>query len=368
MAQHAAHLAPFLSSLVHHGASDLHVKPGAPPRIRIDGKLVPLDVDPVTREQSVAWITETMDTDTRERFTHNNEVDYAIDVPGVGRFRANAFRARGEVGLVARLLSGRPQTLEELGMPEVLRSLALLNRGLVLVTGTVGSGKSTTLTAMVDTINNHREWHVLTIEDPIEVVHTEIKASITQRELRSDTASFGTALWSALRMDVDVILIGEMRDAETVRAALTAVKAGRLVLSTLHTTDAAETVNRIVDFFPAHEQQQTRLALAQSLRGVVCQRLVPRINGDGRVCAMEIMVSNKRISDAIADPEKTAELPALIAEGAYDGMRTFEQHLTSLVVDGAISITDAKAAASQPHDLTVRLRQAGVSPAAIEAA
>ncbi|HEY9563309.1 MAG TPA: PilT/PilU family type 4a pilus ATPase, partial [Nocardioides sp.] len=284
-------IAPFLNAVVVNRGSDLHIKAGGPPRIRISGSLVPLQVDPLTADQSWEMILETMPADIAEEFRATNEADFALHVPEIGRFRVNAFRTRGTVSSVLRLVGDEPVSLAQLGVPDVVRRLALEPRGLVLVTGPTGSGKTTTLSGMVDAINDARPVHVLTLEDPIEVVHRDKVASISQREVGTDTKAWGTALRAAMRQDPDVILIGEMRDAETVKAALAAAETGHFVMSTLHTTDATETVNRIIDFFPPHEQKQVRLGLAASLRGIVCQRLVPKSSGDGRVCAMEIAVN-----------------------------------------------------------------------------
>jgi twitching motility protein PilT len=233
-------------------------------------------------------------------------------------------------------------------------------RGLVLVTGPTGSGKTTTLAGMIDHINQNREVHVVTIEDPIEVLHFDKLSMINQREVKLDTADFATALRAGMRQDPDVILVGEMRDSETVKAALAAAETGHFVMSTLHTTDASETVNRIIDFFPPHEQKQIRMTLSESLRGILCQRLVPRSDGYGRCVTMEVLVNTGRIADAIADPEKTGTITQLISEGSYYGMQTFDQHLVSLIRDGVITLEAAMLASSSPHDLTVELRRLGL--------
>ena len=305
-------------------------------------------------------VREVLRDDLVQEFQHTNEADFAYSVRGVGRFRVNAFRARGAAGLVFRRVSVGAIPLAELGLPEVLSALALEPRGLVLVTGPTGSGKTTTLAGMVDQINSTREVHIVTIEDPIEVLHFDKLSMVNQREVRVDTEDFATALRAAMRQDPDVILVGEMRDAETVKAALAAAETGHFVMSTLHTTDAQETVNRIIDFFPPHEQKQVRLSLAGALRGVICQRLVPRADDAGRCVTMEIMVNTGRIADAIADPDKTATLNALIGEGAYYGMQTFDQHLVTLIRDGVITLEDAMAASTSPHDLQVELRRLGL--------
>ncbi len=249
--------------------------------------------------------------------------------------------------------------LASLGMPDAVRTLALRPRGLVLVTGPTGSGKSTTLAAMVDTVNEERSVHVLTLEDPIEVIHRSKQAIVTQRELGSDSLDWPAALRAAMRQDPDVILIGEMRDADTVRAALSAAETGHMVFSTLHTTDALETIHRVVDFFPPHEQRRVRASLSASLEGIVCQRLIPRADGSGRVCVMEIAVRDARLAEAVGDAEKTDSIPDIIAEGHYSGMQSFDQHLLRLTLDGSVSGAVAQLAASNPHDFTVMLRRAG---------
>ena len=359
-------IAPFLQAVVVNNGSDLHIKVGAPPKIRISGTLAPLDVDPITPQGAESLILETMSDDVRAHFLATNEADYALSVPGIGRFRVNAFRSRGAAGCVLRLVRLEPMTLEQLGLPDVIRRLALEPRGLVLVTGPTGSGKTTTLSAMVDAINQARPVHILTIEDPIEVVHQDKMASVTQRELGTDTADWSVAMRAAMRQDPDVILIGEMRDAETVRAGLSAAETGHFVMSTLHTTDARETVNRIIDFFPPHEQKQVRLGLATSLRGIVCQRLVPTADGTGRTVIMEIATNTPRLAEAIADPDKTDSINDIVASGGYSGMQTFDQHLVRLVLDGTVAIQDAKLASSNTHDFSVMLKRAGVDPALVD--
>jgi len=361
-------IAPFLQAVVVNNGSDLHIKVGGPPKIRISGTLVPLQVDPLTAEAAEALIRETMPPDIASHFAATNEADYALSVPGIGRFRVNAFRARGTAGCVLRLVRHNPMSLEELGLPDVIRQLALEPRGLVLVTGPTGSGKTTTLSAMVDAVNESRAVHILTIEDPIEIVHQDKLASVTQRELGTDTADWSIAMRAAMRQDPDVILIGEMRDADTVKAGLSAAETGHFVMSTLHTTDAKETVNRIIDFFPPHEQKQVRLGLATSLRGIICQRLVPRADGNGRAVAMEIAVNDPRLAEAIADPDKTDTIEDIIAAGGYSGAQTFDQHLVRMVLDGTVSIRDGKMMSSNTHDMSVMLKRAGIDPTLVDEA
>ena len=360
-------IAPFLQAVVVNKASDLHIKAGSAPKIRISGSLVPLQVDPLTADQAWAVIRETMPPEVEQHFLDTNEADYALAVDGIGRFRVNAFRARGCAGCVMRLVGDEPMSLAALGLPDVIRRLALEPRGLVLVTGPTGSGKTTTLAAMVDAINEARAVHVLTLEDPIEVIHRDKLASVNQRELGTDTHDWPTALKAAMRQDPDVILIGEMRDPETVKAALAAAETGHFVMSTLHTTDAKETVNRIIDFFPPHEQKQVRLGLATSLKGIVCQRLMPRADEQGRTVVMEIAVNTPRLAEAVADPDRTDTIGDIVASGGYSGMQTFDQHLIQLVLAGTVSIRAAKLASSNTHDFSVMLKRAGVNPALVDA-
>jgi len=351
---------PYLRALVDCGGSDLHCKVGSPPRVRIDGKLRKLQAPDLTAADTKRMVGEVLREDLQQAFAHTNEADFAYSLSGLGRFRVNAFMSRGSCGLVFRRVSIGAISLVDLGLPPVLASLALEPRGLVLVTGPTGSGKTTTLAGMIDHINSTKEVHVVTIEDPIEVLHFDKMSMINQREVRVDTEDFVTAMRAAMRQDPDVILVGEMRDHETVKAGLAAAETGHFVMSTLHTTDAAETINRVIDFFPPHEQKQVRLALAGSLRGIVCQRLVPRADGQGRCVVMEIAVNTGRIADAIADPDKTSTIAQLISEGAYYGMQTFDQHLVSYVRDGVVTMEDALSASTSPHDLTVELRRLGL--------
>jgi twitching motility protein PilT len=350
----------WLRLVVERDASDLHLKVGVPPKIRDTGVLAPIPGSPELRPEHTAAIAEAIvPADRAARLREAGEVDFAYSVPGVGRFRVNAFRQRGSISLVLRKLRFGGPTFEEAHLPDVIRALAEEPRGLVLVTGPTGSGKTTTLAAMIEHLNHTRPCHIVTIEDPIEVLFDDDVASIDQREVGTDTESFLSALRAALRQDPDVILIGEMRDTETVRAALQAAETGHLVLSTLHTVDATETVNRVIDFFPAHQQGQVRLTLAGALRGIICQRLVPAVGG-GLLPAHEVLVNTGRIAERIADPERTAEIHDVIAEGEYYGMMTFDQCLLRLVGAGAVRVEDALAASSNPHDLQLRLQQAGI--------
>jgi len=351
---------PFLHALASTGGSDLHCKVGSAPRVRVDGRLRKLQVPDLTPADTARMLEEVLPEDLVDTFRRTHEADFAYSLSGVGRFRVNAFQARGTYALVFRRVSVGAQSLAELGLPEVVGELALEPRGLVLVTGPTGSGKSTTLASMVDLVNSYREVNIITIEDPIEILHQDKKAIVSQREVRQDTADFSAALRAAMRQDPDVILVGEMRDTETVRAALSAAETGHLVLSTLHTMDAPETINRIVDFFPPYEQKQVRVALAQSLRGIVSQRLCRRADGTGRRAAVEVMVNTGRTAEAILDPLNAPPLIDLIREGDFYKMQTFDQHLFTLVRDGVVMYEEAVSVASNPHDLTVELRQAGL--------
>ncbi len=351
---------PYLRALVELLGSDLHCKVGSPPRVRIDGTLRKLQAPELTPEDTEFMVTEVLRPDLREEFARTNEADFAYSIPGVGRFRVNAFRARGSAGLVFRRVAHSAVPLDELGLPAAVASLALEPRGLVLVTGPTGSGKSTTLAGMVHLVNTLREVNIVTIEDPIEILHEDRLAMVTQREVRLDTSDFATALRAAMRQDPDVILVGEMRDQETVKAAVSAAETGHFVMSTLHTTDAQETVGRIIDFFPPHEQKQVRIALAGALRGIICQRLVPRADGAGRTVVSEICVNTGRVAEAIVDPDKTGQITDLVADGGFYGMQTFDQHLMALVRDGVVTVEAALACSSNPHDLTVELRRLGL--------
>ena len=350
-----------LAALAERDGSDLHIKGEAPPRIRVNGALRRLDGEPELLPPLVAEMAAAiMRPNVAEQFERRNEADFAYSVDGVGRFRVNAFRQRGSVAMIFRLVRSSPPTIEELGLPQVVARLAAEPRGLVLVTGPTGSGKTTTLASMIDHINRAREVHIVTIEDPIEVLHQDHMASVNQREIGVDTDGFAPAMRAAMRQDPDVILVGEMRDEETVAAALSAAETGHLVLSTLHTTDAAETINRVIDFFPPHKQRQVRLTLAGSIKGTICQRLVPTADGKGRVAVLEVMVANGRIQQCIAEPQLGEELNEIIADGEYYGMQSFDQHLVKLFEQGVIDMRGAALGASNLHDLRVMLQRRGL--------
>jgi twitching motility protein PilT len=350
----------WLEELVKGNGSDLHVKVGSPPMMRLTHGLVRLERDPLSPLETQAIADGVIPDDRKELFRERGEVDFAYSVAHVGRFRANVFRQRGSVSMVLRKLRFGGPSFEEIGLPDVVRNLADENRGLILVTGPTGSGKTTTLAAMIGYLNATKPVHIVTIEDPIEVLHKDELASINQREVGQDTADFLSALRAALRQDPDVILIGEMRDTETVRAALQAAETGHLVMSTLHTQDATETVNRVIDFFPPHQQKQIRLSLAGTLRGIVCQRLVPTIGG-GRTPAIEVLVNTGRVAERIIDEEKTSEIKEVVAEGGFYGMMTFDQSLLQLIKEGRVSVDDAMQAVSSTHDFELALQQAGIS-------
>jgi twitching motility protein PilT len=347
----------WLRSLTEADGSDLHVKVGSPPMLRLQGQLQRMDRPPIGPEETERLAAGIVPADRRGVLDTKGEVDFAHSVTGLGRFRANVFRQRGSYSMVLRKLRFGGPSIEEVGLPPVVRKLADEPRGLVLVTGPTGSGKTTTLAAMIEHINSTRPAHVVTIEDPIEVLHRDKVASVNQREVGQDTESFLTALRASLRQDPDVILIGEMRDTETVRASLQAAETGHLVLSTLHTVDATETVNRIVDFFPPYQQNQIRVTMAGALRGIVCQRLVPSLAGS-RVPCVEVLVNTGRVAERIVDPTLTAEIHDVISEGEFYGMQTFDQHLLRLVTSGAVEISEAMEASSKPHDFQLMLQQA----------
>ncbi|HEX9529552.1 MAG TPA: PilT/PilU family type 4a pilus ATPase [Acidimicrobiales bacterium] len=353
-------LTELLRYTVEQGGSDLHVKVGSVPHVRVDGHLMPAPFDRVAAAEAERMGFTILPKERADEFVETAEADFAHSVPGLGRFRVNIFRQRGSVGLVfRRVLPGIP-SFESLGLPGVVRRLADENRGLVLVTGPTGSGKTTTIAAMIDHINATKAVNIVTIEDPIEVLHVDNKALVNQREIGSDTRDYSMAMKRVLRQDPDVIFVGEMRDPETVAAALAAGETGHLVFSTLHTTDAVETVNRIVDFFPPYQQRQVRLSLASSLRGVISQRLLERADRRGRVPAVEVLVMTGRVFDRVIDSDTQETIEEVIADGEYYGMQTFDQSLFGLYKDGLVSLRDAMAASTHPHDLRIKLQQAGV--------
>jgi twitching motility protein PilT len=350
-----------LKLMAERGSSDLHLKVGSPPAVRLNGRLIVLrELPPLTQDATSTLAHGMMDERQRLSFENHREVDFAYSLSGVGRFRVNVFHQRGSVGMTLRRVATERAGIEQLGLPPVVRRLAEEPRGLVLVTGTAGSGKTTTLASMIDHINHTREGHIVTIEDPIEVLHQDVKCIVNQREIGIDTESYSDALRHVVRQDPDVILIGEMRDHETVSAALTAAEIGNLVLSTLHTIDATETINRIIDFFPPYQQKQVRLMLASTLKGIVSMRLIPSING-GLVPAVEVMVMTGTIREYVMDSEKTYMIRDAMEEGEYYGMQTFDQSLLRLYQDGLITLDDATAMAANAHDFKIKVRQLGVT-------
>ena len=351
-------LKELLRIATERGASDVHIKVGRQPVLRINGVLVPmLEKKRLMQEEITAVAFEIMNDYQKEKFKRNNEIDLAYSVPGLGRFRVNVFRQRGTIGLVFRFIPMRIKSLDELHLPKILQKIALEERGLVLCTGTTGSGKSTTLAAMIDWVNENRTVHVMTIEDPIEYLHRDKKAIINQRELGTDTFSFSDALRSALRQDPDVILVGEMRDFATIETALAAAETGHIVFSTLHTTDATETIQRIIAFYPPYQQQQIRLQLASVLKAVISQRLVPRADEKGRVPAVEILRSTALIRDCIIDPLKTVGIRDAIEQGVSQyRMQSFDQSLRMLVKSGLITYQEALRRCSNPYDFALKFK------------
>jgi twitching motility protein PilT len=347
--------------LVELDASDLHLKSGAPPILRVHGALGPLEGHPPLEVEDVLDLLHQMLPDTLrlERLHRAGAVDFAYESGHGVRMRVNAFQERGTVAAACRPIPPFMRRFDELNLPPVLEEIADEERGLILVTGTTGSGKSTTLAALIDWINARKAKHIITIEDPIEFVHADKRSTIAQREVGRDTPSFNEALRFVLRQDPDVILIGEMRDEETVRTALTAAQTGHLVLSTLHTLDAPETVNRIVDFFEPRMQAQVRSMLAGTLRAIVSQRLVPRADGQGRVPACEVLRGSARVQGMLMSPDELANLHDAIADGGYYGMQSFDQALLGFVQQGIVALEDALPLASRPHDFRLLLETGG---------
>ncbi|MGD0957374.1 MAG: type IV pilus twitching motility protein PilT [Candidatus Acidiferrales bacterium] len=347
-----------LRRAVESRASDLHLKVGNHPYLRVDGLLNALsDIPRVTPEEMLSMAFSMMTNRQKQKFKETAELDMAYGVAGLGRFRVNVFQQRGNVGMVLRVIPTKIRTIEELELPRILAQVCEEQRGLVLCTGTTGSGKSTTLAAMIDRINSLRPEHIITIEDPIEYLHRDKKGFINQREVEVDTSSFSTALRAALRQDPDVILVGEMRDLETISTALLAAETGHLVLSTLHTLDATETIQRIIAVFPPPEQKQIRLQLASTLKGVISQRLVRKSDGQGRVPACEVMIATGYIRDCIINPDKTRMIREAIAAGTSQyGMQTFDQSLFDLYSRNLISLEEALMRASNPDDFRLRVQ------------
>ncbi|MCU0284776.1 MAG: type IV pilus twitching motility protein PilT [Acidobacteria bacterium] len=349
-----------LKIAVERGASDLHLKVGNHPVLRINGLLQPfVELKRLMQEDTIAMSAAIMNKEQKERFRIEHEIDMAYSVQGLGRFRCNIFQQRGAVGMVLRVIPTQVKTINDLNLPLVLNKIAEEKRGLILVTGTTGSGKSTTLAAVIDYINTHRVDHIITIEDPIEYLHRDKKSIVNQREIGQDTNSFALALRSSLREDPDVILVGEMRDRETIETALLAAETGHLVLSTLHTLDAPETINRIISIFEPHHQKQIRMQVASVLKAVVSMRLIPKADGRGRVPAVEILITTPYIQDCIIDPEKTKMIKDSIADGVSQyGMQTFDQSLFFLFQKNLITYDEALKWTSNPDEF--KLKKIGV--------
>jgi len=347
-----------LKLAIERDASDLHLKVGTHPVVRVDGELQPLtEFKRLMQEDTVAMAFSIMNARQKQRFKEEFEIDIAYSVPGLGRFRCNVFQQRGSVGLVLRVIPARIKTLRELLLPKVLEKLCLERRGLILCTGTTGSGKSTTLAGIIDHINANRLEHIITIEDPIEFLHRDKKSIVNQREVEVDTLGFPQAMRVALRQDPDVILVGEMRDYETIETALLAAETGHLVLSTLHTLDATETINRIISVFPPHQQKQIRIQLAQVLRAAVSMRLVPRADGTGRVPAVEVMIATPYIRECIENKERTKYIREQIALGTSQyGMQTFDQSLYQLYKSGLITLDEALRRSTNPDEFKLKVQ------------
>ena len=349
-----------VNRLVEMDGSDLHLKVGAPPAVRQQGLLTYLaGYDTLRPHDTEALLKEIIPQNLTGEFDREGEADFSFSVQGVGRLRVNAFKQRGSVSIVMRYIPLGVPRFEDLGLPEAVRRLALEERGIVLVTGTTGSGKSTTLASMINLINRSAHKHIVTIEDPIEFLHPDDKSIVNQREVGMDTVSFSRALRRVLRQDPDIILIGEIRDSETAQIALSAAETGHLVLSTLHTVDATETVNRMIDLFPPHERPQVRTMLAGTLKGIVGQRLV-RTKAGRRVAACEVLVTTNRIQDFIMDSAQTGQIQQAIAEGEYYGMQTFDQALLKLVEESRVEYEDALTASSRPQDFKLMVQSLGL--------
>ena len=346
------------------GASDLHLSAGNVPFIRVDGELLPTAFPTLDATDAEGAADALLPAHKADEFARSNEADFAYTLPGVGRFRVNVLRQRGTMALAVRRVASEGQTFAELNLPEGIQSLIESRRGLVLVTGPTGAGKTTTIASMIGFINRTRRAHIVTVEDPIEVVHTDDMSVIWQREIGPDTDSYAAALRQVLRQDPDVIFVGEIRDGDSALAAIQAAQTGHLVLSTMHTIDAAETISRVVELFPQRQQQQVRTSLAGALRGIVSQRLLERIDGRGRIPAVEILVNTGRVYDRILDPDSTAQIVEVIAESRFDGMQTFDQSLVDLVRAGLVAEEDARAVATNPHDFSLALTGTMVRTAA----
>jgi twitching motility protein PilT len=350
-----------LKVMIEKGASDLHITTGSPPRLRVDGKLIPLDHPPLTPAETKSLCYSILTDNQKHKFEESNELDLSFGVKNLSRFRGNIFMQRGAVAAAFRTIPFEIRTFKELGLPEIMNELVKKPRGLILVTGATGSGKSTTLASMVDRINDERFDHIITVEDPIEYLHMHKKCLINQREVNADTASFKNALRYVLRQDPDVVLIGEMRDLETIEAALTVAETGHLTLATLHTNSAVQTINRIIDVFPPHQQEQIRVQLSFVLEGILAQQLIPKKNGKGRVLAIELLVPNPAIRNLIRE-DKIHQIYSMMQTGqAKFGMQTMNQSLFELYTRGHLSYEDAIARSSVPEELITMLQRASAA-------
>ncbi|HWR83990.1 MAG TPA: type IV pilus twitching motility protein PilT [Candidatus Deferrimicrobium sp.] len=350
-------LKQMLVEMLNRKASDLHLRVGVRAHLRVNGRLEQIAADPLTIDQMDQIVAQILNEKQMERFSRKSEMDLALSVAKLGRFRINLYRQRGTTAVAIRSVNTLVPSFEELNLPDTISKLAHIHRGLIMITGTTGSGKSTTLAAMIEEINSVRSNNVLTIEDPVEYIYRDKKSIISQREVGGDTESFASALRHAFRQDPDVILIGEVRDLETMSIALTAADTGHLVLTTLHTLNAVETVTRIISFFPPHQHQQIRLLLAGTLKAVVCQRLLSRSDMPGRVPAVEVMINSGAIRECIMDPDKTVDIPDLMEQGGVQyGMQTFDQSIMKLYKQGLISFEEAMNHASNPDDFDLRVK------------
>jgi twitching motility protein PilT len=344
-----------LQNMIQQGASDVHLKVGRPPSLRVDGQMLALEMPPLTQDDLRSLAEQIMSPKNIKEFSEQKESDFALAVPGIGRFRVNAYQQRGTIAYAMRTVPFQAKTVAELNLPEVCERIALMPRGLILVTGITGSGKSTALSSMLHYINQNRHANIITIEDPIEFLHRDIKSSINQREVGTDTNSFGQALRRVLRQDPDILLVGEIRDIDTLDTALKAAETGHLVFSTLHTTDATQTINRVLSFYPPHQQTEVRYMLSTALRAIISLRLVRRADKKGRVPAVEILVNTEAVRDQIRDMTKSLNIPQLIKEGAVPyGMQSFDQSLMNWYHKGVISYDDALFAATNPAEFSLR--------------
>jgi twitching motility protein PilT len=355
-----------LNALLHHlveqGGSDLHIKAGSRPHVRVDGKLQPTPFEALAPAEIEQLAMEVLPPARKAEFVETAEADFALGIAGMGRFRINVYRQRGTVGIALRRVVSAASTLDALGLPDTVEKLAAEPRGLVLVTGPTSSGKTTTVSGVINHINEQRVANIVTIEDPIEVLHADKRSIVSQREIGTDTASYSEAMRRVLRQDPDVVFIDELRDPETVQAALAAAEAERLVISTMRTNGATETINRIIEMYDPFQQKQARMQLASCLRGIVSQRLLERADGKGRIPAVEVLVMTGRIYEQITDPDipGTSTLDRTIAEGEYYGMQTLDQALLQLAREGLVSLRDVMAVANDPTDLRIALQTSGV--------